>query len=360
MNNDLISSPSTSAAPQAPLVTFALFAYNQEKFIREAVEGAFAQTYKPLEIILSDDCSTDRTFAIMQEMATAYRGPHRVRAVQSPHNLGVVQHVLLRGREAAGDIVVLAAGDDISLPERVARHVPCYADPKVWAVSTGFHLIDESGAVVSENETIPIGLRRIRKFPTYIRKPIVIIQGSTASYRKNVFNLVDTVERINCAEDNLFNFLIPSSGYDIGFVSDPLIMYRIHPAALGNRPTGVGDWRSHEIRSSHLFQMELERLQFFMDFARSRHLEENVDVLALQENLIALRDLKTWSHLRLRARISSILRDLLHGRTYAIPSKVIRCFGQFPDYWPKRLIVTCLHKYQRYNAWKRKNGGPPY
>lgn len=45
-----------------PLVTFALLAYSQEKYIREAVEGAFAQTYEPLEIILSDDCSSDRTY----------------------------------------------------------------------------------------------------------------------------------------------------------------------------------------------------------------------------------------------------------------------------------------------------------
>ncbi len=34
-----------------PLVTFAISAYNQEKFIHEAVEVAFAQTYEPLEII---------------------------------------------------------------------------------------------------------------------------------------------------------------------------------------------------------------------------------------------------------------------------------------------------------------------
>lgn len=35
-----------------PLVTFALFAYNQERFIREAVEGALAQTYSPLQVVL--------------------------------------------------------------------------------------------------------------------------------------------------------------------------------------------------------------------------------------------------------------------------------------------------------------------
>ena len=74
-------------ATDQPMVTFALFAYNQEKYIREAVKGAFSQTYEPLEIILSDDCSSDRTFEIMQEMAKAYQGPHRVVARTNRKNL---------------------------------------------------------------------------------------------------------------------------------------------------------------------------------------------------------------------------------------------------------------------------------
>ena len=53
---------------EKPLLTFAIAAFNQEAFIREAVEAAFAQTYSPLEIVLSDDCSKDRTFDIMKEM----------------------------------------------------------------------------------------------------------------------------------------------------------------------------------------------------------------------------------------------------------------------------------------------------
>ena len=63
---------------ERPLVTFALFAYNQEKYIHEAVEGALAQTYEPLEIILSDDSSTDRTFEVMSELAKKYNGKNKV------------------------------------------------------------------------------------------------------------------------------------------------------------------------------------------------------------------------------------------------------------------------------------------
>ena len=93
-----------------PLVTFALFAYNQEQFIREAVEGAFAQTYVPLEIILSDDFSTDRTFQIMQEMASIYVGPHSVITNRNASNLHVGGHINVVNRLANGELVVAAAG----------------------------------------------------------------------------------------------------------------------------------------------------------------------------------------------------------------------------------------------------------
>ncbi len=101
-----------------PLITFAVFAYNQEDVIAEAVEGAFAQTYSPLEIILSDDGSSDGTFEILAKMAAEYDGPHTVRARRSPQNRGLLGHINDVAAEAKGEIIVMAAGDDVSLPER--------------------------------------------------------------------------------------------------------------------------------------------------------------------------------------------------------------------------------------------------
>lgn len=107
------------ATLERPLITFALFAFNQEKYICEAVEGAFSQTYERLEIILSDDCSSDRTFEIMQEMAAQYRGPHRVLVRRNTFNLGTALHAQSAFSESSGALLVVAAGDDISAPERV-------------------------------------------------------------------------------------------------------------------------------------------------------------------------------------------------------------------------------------------------
>lgn len=352
MSTDTTSMSASSTVSPAPLVTFALFAYNQEKFIREAVEGAFAQTYQPLEIILSDDCSTDETFTIMQEMVAAYRGPHRVRAVQTPQNLGVVQHVLLRGREAAGDIVVLAAGDDVSLPERVARHVPCYGDPKVWGVSTGFALIDEDSQQVDENVTILKGqiAHRVRiGDPTYLRvlpAGYTTIQGSTASYRKQVFDLAKIDGCAPYAEDQLFTFLIHAVGHHVDYISEPLLHYRIHANALSNIPVNGRDWRNEEIKSARHTGAELEKIRFFLEFASSHRLEHIVDIPTLQRHLVIAQEQKAWATLSRPARATLLITNLLKGRTRLLKWELARIGGQFPDYWPKRSLARFQRKYR--------------
>lgn len=103
-----------------PLITIVVFAYNQEAFIREAIEGAFAQTYDPLEIILSDDNSSDRTFEIMRQMASSYHGPHSVVLNNNPANLGIAGHLNRLMELARGDLVVVASGDDVSYEHRAA------------------------------------------------------------------------------------------------------------------------------------------------------------------------------------------------------------------------------------------------
>jgi len=134
-----------------PLVTFALFAYKQERFIREAVGGAFAQTYSPLEIILSDDHSPDRTFEIMQEMAAAYPGPHKIVLNRNPKNLGLAGHVNRVMDMAQGELIIMAAGDDISLPERaeyLTREWLAYGQPS--GIASAAIIVDAANRELGE------------------------------------------------------------------------------------------------------------------------------------------------------------------------------------------------------------------
>ena len=120
---------------ERPLVTFALFAYNQERYIQEAVEGALAQTYSPLEIIISDDSSSDRTYEIMRGLAENYSGPHLLKLSRSITNQGLLSHINKVIGLANGEIVIMAAGDDISFPLRTAVIVKSMCEmPKLMAV----------------------------------------------------------------------------------------------------------------------------------------------------------------------------------------------------------------------------------
>jgi len=134
-----------------PRVTFALFAYNQEKYIREAVYGAFSQTYEPLEIVLSDDCSTDRTFEIMQDMVASYRGQHSVVLRRNRTNIGLAAHVNAVLEQSQCEIVLVAAGDDVSLPARTSLSVEIFdRNPGATAVLLSADIMDENGRVVGE------------------------------------------------------------------------------------------------------------------------------------------------------------------------------------------------------------------
>lgn len=102
----------------APLISFYVIACNQERLVSQAIASAFAQTWTPLEIVLSDDCSDDRTFEVMQDLAGTYVGPHSIVINRNRQRLGVGAHINRVLQLSKGDWIVASAGDDVSLPER--------------------------------------------------------------------------------------------------------------------------------------------------------------------------------------------------------------------------------------------------
>lgn len=130
-----------------PLVTFALFHYNQENLVATAMNAALAQDYSPLEIIVSDDCSTDGTWAAIQQIADAYDGPHHLRVVRNESNMGIGPHVGKVGMMARGELIVQADGDDISAPDRVSRLVAAWlaSGKPEGALHSAVRIPDKSG-----------------------------------------------------------------------------------------------------------------------------------------------------------------------------------------------------------------------
>lgn len=224
-----ISEQTSDNANDRPLVTFALFAYNQEKYIREAVEGAFAQTYQPLEIILSDDSSSDRTFEIMREMAALYEGPHEIHVRREAQNIGTLGHVLAVSKIASGEIMVVAAGDDISLPTRTEKLITLFAKPIVVAASSDDVIIDESGKLLSIDEG------RIAERDNWHSNDVTWVHGATAAYRVSFLRRLPEVNKKLLFEDQIISDFMKGTGCRSFRTREPLIKYRYHSQNLSSR-----------------------------------------------------------------------------------------------------------------------------
>lgn len=217
---------------EQPLVTFALFAYNQEKYIRDAVEGALSQTYSPLEIILSDDCSTDHTFEIMREMVDLYDGPHKIVLNRNIKNKGIGAHINKVFNIASGELILLAAGDDISLPERteiIVKNWLLYDKPT--ALQSSHSRVNEFGEEIVEN-VLRIN-KNIYEKPSYenllIRakeKEKFKFIGATSAYSMSCVTEFDSLPEYVVAEDAMLSFrALFLNG--ILHIKDVLVKYRI-------------------------------------------------------------------------------------------------------------------------------------
>lgn len=217
-----------------PLLTFAIGAYNQEKFICEAVEAAFAQTYSPLEIILSDDCSPDRTFEIMSQMAGEYRGPHKVVLNRNPFNVGLGQHINRIVELVHGEFLVVAAGDDVSLPNRTEVMFNAWerSQRKARVIQCGTIDIDDAGKLLGESEETP-DAREIKfteqrpALESYVSTLRPGIFGCALGYDPELFRIFGPLHDALIHEDNVIALRALIFGPML-FVSARLLRRRIH------------------------------------------------------------------------------------------------------------------------------------
>lgn len=133
--------PQASAEASLPLVSIGLFAYNEARFLRSTLESLLAQDYAGIEILISDNCSTDDTEAICREYA---QRSSRIHYHRQPHNVGAAAnsiHVLERAR---GKYFMWASGHDLWSPSLVSTCIDLLERHPSAALAYGpAHWIDE-------------------------------------------------------------------------------------------------------------------------------------------------------------------------------------------------------------------------
>jgi glycosyltransferase involved in cell wall biosynthesis len=213
------------------LVSFIVLAYNQQQFVAEAISGALAQTYQPLEIVISDDCSTDGTFDVIKAEVNAYRGPHKIVAMQMPRNLGIGEHVNQAFSKCSGRLIVGGAGDDISLPKRVETVVKRWQEGgrKAKSIYSAYRECDKNG-VLSDRVVRSIQPKTQRDLPARVRVWNAAL-GCTHCYDRESFEMFGPLNKDVMFEDAAINFRSWALG-GILEIDEPLVIYRMHAGAV--------------------------------------------------------------------------------------------------------------------------------
>ncbi|MCH7555844.1 MAG: glycosyltransferase [Planctomycetes bacterium] len=141
-----------------PKVSVLISAYNSEKYIEQALESIYNQTYQDFEVIIVDDGSTDRTSEILVNM----KDP-RTFICRNSVNKGLTKSLNIGLKLCRGEYVARMDADDISHPQRFEKQVGFLNEnPECVALGSWYGRIDSNGEVWGSKET-PIGYEDIKK-----------------------------------------------------------------------------------------------------------------------------------------------------------------------------------------------------
>jgi glycosyltransferase involved in cell wall biosynthesis len=123
-----------------------LVTYNQEEYVKLALDSINSQDYENIELIISDDCSSDGTWSVINSYEFA-RDFFKVRKIKQSKNRGLITHLNTLRDLVHGELVLFAAGDDISDSERVSKVVEFWeskGSPEC-SIFTNAVIIDSNG-----------------------------------------------------------------------------------------------------------------------------------------------------------------------------------------------------------------------
>lgn len=199
-------------------------AYNQVELVDESVAACLGQQGAPLDIVLSDDASTDGTYERLLALAEAYTGPHRVTVRRNPTNAGIGAHYNLGVAACEGAFIVTAAADDISLPHRAQTLVAAWqaTDCRVDLVASD--LVDMSADGQDLGVICIDDLSLWRRPEDWLKKRPYVV-GASHAFTRRLFDRFGPLHSDLVYEDQVMTLRASCLGSGVR-VAQPLVRYR--------------------------------------------------------------------------------------------------------------------------------------
>lgn len=205
-----------------PTVSIVLPTYNGEKYIRKSIDSVINQTYLDWELIIVDDCSTDKTSHIAEEYANR---DERIKVIHNSNNLKLPKSLNIGFQHARGEYFTWTSDDNIYFPQAIEKLVNKISqDTNVGLVCADMVIIDENDNETEVVETCAIDLC------------ISNCIGACFLYKRNVIEIIGEYDTsLFLVEDYDYWLRIEEKIGRINHINEVLYKYRRHVDSLSEK-----------------------------------------------------------------------------------------------------------------------------
>lgn len=260
-----------------PTISLLMCNYNNEPFIRRAIESVLNQTYQNFELVITDDCSTDNSVEIIREYAEK---DNRISFYKQEKNGGYGQALYDTILRAKADYAGIIDSDDALEPDALEIMIGRLNEkPQLAGLYSQLWVCDENLNPQKIQETT----RKIPKGTTYLE------YGRLAMTHFFVFDRLKFIEKGNI--DRSFRNALDQDWYykveeigEVDFVEKPLYYYRVSPTGLsqGIKKKYITAKDHHQIRKKAVKRRNISGFKKYRILTDSR-----VDLMYKKFNWLA-------------------------------------------------------------------------
>lgn len=202
----------------SPLCTVVIPAFNCDQYIRASLQSVLEQSYKNLEIIIIDDCSSDQTWPIIAYIAA---NDCRIMSIKNEKKLGTAETRNKGFSIATGDYIALLDADDLWHQDKLKKQIDLMQQCHCNLCYTSHSFIDSDGDAIRKSNIVPE--------KTCLKDLIInnVICCSTVVLKSQLAKSFKMSSKYQHEDYALWIELL-NNGCTARGIIEPLVKYRIH------------------------------------------------------------------------------------------------------------------------------------
>ena len=272
------------------LISVAMAVYNGEKFLRQQLESLCSQTVAADEIVITDDCSSDRTVAIILE----FKKRLPICLEINRYRVGFVKNFERAISLCKGQFIALCDQDDIWNPVKIERLITKIGECGV--IHSDAQVICERGSIIAESWTSYFRKKKEHNFKEYLcgRNNIT---GCTSLINRKILDSLLPIPDEMPFHDWWIGMIAAKNG-GVKYLHEQLMQYRLHQSnAIGNKKMYPESCNPYLYRYHYFCALirERQRLQldrgeiFFLEDVKRFYYNKSRKPISLENMLLLAR-----------------------------------------------------------------------